>query len=230
MTKLDVVCDAISRRIETGELREGDRLPSEAQLAAGFRVSVGTVQKALARLSSGGLIRREHGRGTFVHRSRVTSDVNYLRFVDARGRELPNYVQVLSVRALDRAGPWSEFLGPTDGYVRIERSMDVGGAFDLYAEFWLRRGDFERVAATARQDLATNLRVLVTRELALPTLRVDQRIRFELLPRRAAVLLGLDPARAGFVMQMRGYGVNEHPVFYQRICAGPFAQDLTIVR
>lgn len=230
MTKLDTVCDAISRRIETGELREGDRLPSESQLAAGFQVSVGTVQKALARLSSGGLIRREHGRGTFVTGARVTSDVNYLRFVDAQGRELPNYVQVLSVRTLDRTGPWSEFLGPADGYVRIERGMDVGGEFDLYAEFWLRRTDFERVAATARQDLATNLRVLVTRELALPTLRVDQRIRFELLPRRVAVLLGLDPSRPGFVMQMRGYGVGDHPVFYQRICAGPFTQDLTIMR
>src|SRR2546423_1841074 len=71
MTKLARVCDSIVGRIESGALREGDRLPSEEQLATDFRVSVGTVQKALTRLVHSGLISRQHGRGTFVSGSRV---------------------------------------------------------------------------------------------------------------------------------------------------------------
>jgi DNA-binding GntR family transcriptional regulator len=66
MTKLARVSDSSVGRIESGALRQGDRLPSEERLAAGFRVSVGTVQKALSRLAHSGLISREHGRGTFV--------------------------------------------------------------------------------------------------------------------------------------------------------------------
>jgi GntR family transcriptional regulator len=71
MTKLSMVSEAIIRHIESGSLREGDRLPSEGDLAASHGVSVGTVQKALVQLVHSGLITREQGRGTFVSGSRV---------------------------------------------------------------------------------------------------------------------------------------------------------------
>ena len=64
MTKLDMISDAILSDIERGVLREGDRLPSEERLAEHHGVSVGTVQKALARLANSGIVSRQHGRGT----------------------------------------------------------------------------------------------------------------------------------------------------------------------
>ena len=51
MTKLSEVADTILADVEAGVLREGDRLPSEEKLAAKYRVSVGTIQKALSRLA-----------------------------------------------------------------------------------------------------------------------------------------------------------------------------------
>ncbi len=234
MTKLARVCDSIVGRIESGALRDGDRLPSEEQLAAGFRVSVGTVQKALSRLAHSGLISREHGRGTFVSGSRVgPGDVNYLRFRDADGRDLPHYINVRSVRRLKRKGPWSEFLG-TGANIRIERMISVGGKVDLYSEFWLRDAEFVRLKSglngSHRRYLEKNLRVLLGQELALPTLRVDQVIRFERLPKPVASDLGLGPEQPGFVMEMRGYTLRDRPLFYQRVCAAPFSANLVIVR
>ncbi|UUZ74993.1 winged helix-turn-helix domain-containing protein [Polaromonas sp. P1(28)-13] len=92
-TKLSRVSDEIMRSIESGLLHEGDRLPSEEELAALHEVSVGTVQKALGRLANTGVIRREHGRGTFVSGHKVAPvDVRYLRFIDEQGRELTSYV------------------------------------------------------------------------------------------------------------------------------------------
>jgi DNA-binding FadR family transcriptional regulator len=44
MTKLSMVSEAIIRHIESGSLREGDRLPSEGELAISHGVSVGTVR------------------------------------------------------------------------------------------------------------------------------------------------------------------------------------------
>src|SRR5258706_5223754 len=111
VTKLERVTEAIMRQIESGALREGDRLPSEEELAATHDVSVGTMQKALAKLAHSGLISRQHGRGTFVSGHSVApADVRYLRFRDAAGNELPSYVHVNKVRQLKRAGPWSDFL------------------------------------------------------------------------------------------------------------------------
>ena len=52
MTKLERIQESITRRILSGALNEGDRLPSEEELATSYRVSVGTVQKALGRLAA----------------------------------------------------------------------------------------------------------------------------------------------------------------------------------
>lgn len=231
MTKFARVCDSIVGRIECGSLREGDRLPSEERLAAGFRVSVGTVQKALTRLAHSGLISRQHGRGTFVSGACVgPADVNYLRFRDAAGRDLPQYISVKAVRRLKRKGVWSEFLGPEGGYIRIERIISVGGRTDLYSEFWLREAEFVRLNGVDRRFLEKNLRVLLGQQLSLPTLRVDQWIRFERLPEPIARELGLEAERPGFVMEIRGYTLRDQPLFYQRVCAAPFAENLVIVR
>lgn len=231
LTKVARVCDLIVGRIESGALRAGDRLPSEERLARSMRVSVGTLQKALTRLAHSGLISREHGRGTFVSGSAVgPSDVNYLRFRDAQGRDLPHYITVKSVRRLRRKGPWSTFLGSDGVLIRIERALRVAGRLNLFSEFWLREEAFLRLGQIDRRSLERNLRVLLGQKLSLPTLRVDQWIRFERLPAVVARAVGLRPDRAGFVMEMRGYTLRDQPLFYQRVCAGPFSESLVIVR
>lgn len=228
MTKSERVLHSISRRIESGSLREGDRLPSEERLAAQFQVSVGTVQKALDRLESARLVSREHGRGTFV--SAPTADVSYLRFRDASGQDLPNFIHVRSMRRMKRAGPWSQFLGQSPAYVRIERRISVGGRFELASEFWLREAEFDRLAAADRGALERNIRVQLGQKLALPTQRVDQSIRFERLPAAIAAELGIKADASGLVMEVRGYTLRERPLFYHRVFSGPFSEDLVIVR
>ncbi|MBK3842336.1 GntR family transcriptional regulator [Paraburkholderia aspalathi] len=230
MTKLSMVSEAIIRHIESGSLREGDRLPSEGELAVNHGVSVGTVQKALVQLVHSGLITREQGRGTFVSGTRVApADVRYLRFRDADGNELPSYVHARSVKRLKRKGPWSEFLGG-DGFVRIERVISVGGRFDLYSEFWLREEDFAELGGVDRAALEKNLRELVAQRLSLPTLRVDQWIQFGKLPAAAVNELSIDPNEPGFIMELRGYTLRNRPLYYQSIYSGPFSERLVITR
>lgn len=60
------LADAIGRLIETGELRPGDRLPSERALAAAVAVSRGTVVAAYALLAERELVDRRQGSGTRV--------------------------------------------------------------------------------------------------------------------------------------------------------------------
>jgi DNA-binding GntR family transcriptional regulator len=228
-SKASRVSDAIVQAIESGALREGDRLPSEAELAAQHGVSVGTMQKVLGRLSNEGLIRREHGRGTFVSGHQVApADVRYLRFMDEQGRELTSYVHAHGARTLKRKGPWSEFLGG-DAFVRVERTINVGGRLDLYSEFWMREEDFRRMGV-AGEELERNLRELIVQRLALPTLRVDQWIRFAPLPEAAARALRLDPEQPGFVMELRGYTLRDRPLYYQSVYSGPFPERLVVIR
>lgn len=229
-TKLARVTESIVRKIESGALREGDRLPSEEELAASHGVSVGTIQKALAGLAHSGLVSRQHGRGTFVAGHSVApADVRYLRFRDAAGNDLSSYIHVRAVRRVKRAGPWSEFLGG-DRFVRIDRSINIGGRFDLDSEFWLREDDFARLGGVNRRALENNLRELLGQQLALPTLRVDQWIRFEPMSAPVARQLELAAGDPGFVMELRAYTLRDRPLSYQCVYAGPFADRLVVVR
>lgn len=219
------------QQVEAGLLREGDRLPSEEQLAEDFGVSVGTVQKSLGRLAQSGLISREHGRGTFVSGSRVDpGGVDYLRFRNTAGQELPHFIHVKSVKRMTRKGPWTELLGDDVACVRIERNVSVAGQLDLYSEFWLRETDFARLDGVDNRFLAKNLRLLLGQKLSLPTLKMDQWIRFERIPETIARELGIAADAPAFVMEMRGYTVRDQPLFYHRVCAGPFSESLVIVR
>lgn len=231
MTKVDRVCESIVGGIESGSLRSGDRLPSEERLASDFGVSVGTVQKALAQLATGGIVSREQGRGTFVSGSRIgPADVNYLRFRDASGTALAPFVQLRAVRREKRRGPWTTFLGSDVDCIRITRTISIAGRFDLHGEFWLRDPDFARLEGVDARSLETNLRVLLGQRLALPTLGVDQSIRFERLPARIAARIGHDPQVPGFVMEIQGRTLRDRPLFFQRICAPPFSESLMILR
>ncbi len=67
----------IEELIRQGELREGQALPSERELAKRLGVSRLTVRRALDELVSGGMLVRRHGSGTFVA-SRVQRPLSVL--------------------------------------------------------------------------------------------------------------------------------------------------------
>lgn len=60
------VHDLLVSRIVAGEWKPGDALPPEPSLARSFKVSQGTVRKALAALEQRNLVVRRQGKGTYV--------------------------------------------------------------------------------------------------------------------------------------------------------------------
>ena len=56
----------ITRGLQSGEWRPAEAIPSEADLAVRFKVSQGTVRKAIDALADENLLVRRQGKGTFV--------------------------------------------------------------------------------------------------------------------------------------------------------------------
>jgi len=66
----------IQRRVATGELPVGARIPPARQLARDYSLSYATCHKALAELETDGLLVRQQGRGSFVADASATGTVS----------------------------------------------------------------------------------------------------------------------------------------------------------
>jgi DNA-binding GntR family transcriptional regulator len=71
------IASGLRRRVVTGDLAPGDRLPSEPDLARTLGVSRSSLRAAIALLEEDGLVQRLHGSGTFVtHRPLMRNDLS----------------------------------------------------------------------------------------------------------------------------------------------------------
>ncbi|WP_332758088.1 GntR family transcriptional regulator [Streptomyces sp. MT206] len=60
------IAEDLRNQISKGHLKAGERLPSEARLAAHYGVSTPTLRNALALLQAEGVVEKIHGSGNFV--------------------------------------------------------------------------------------------------------------------------------------------------------------------
>lgn len=72
------IYESLHNDIKSGHYQEGDKLPSERKLCETFNVSRITVREALYRLEKDHLIKREHGKGSFVLGSQYTQFLDKL--------------------------------------------------------------------------------------------------------------------------------------------------------
>ncbi len=111
--------------IEGGQLSEGDRLPSERQLAEQFSVSRQTVRRALAELAEARLIESRPGLGTYVATRPIGEAPHMLMSFTELGSErgLRAGSVVLDQRLEQASVEDSELLGIAPGapVFRIER-------------------------------------------------------------------------------------------------------------
>lgn len=89
------LADGIARLVREGELRGGDRLPSERTLAATVSVSRGTVVSAYARLYDDGILDRRQGSGTRVAGTPPTAARQTAGRAEALYATLPSSIDLL---------------------------------------------------------------------------------------------------------------------------------------
>ena len=115
------IAHTLAAEIGPGGLPPGARLPTEAQLAARFEVNRHTVRRALEQMARGGLVRVEHGRGSFVADDvidyPVLSRTRFSEWIRRQNREPGG--QVLHVREKRASAAVAAGLGVERGAVIV---------------------------------------------------------------------------------------------------------------
>lgn len=83
------VVDHVRGLIDSGELRPGDRLPPERELARSLRISRSSLRSGIGFLSAMGVLKSRHGAGTFISTGPAALDSNSLSVLGSLHRFLP---------------------------------------------------------------------------------------------------------------------------------------------
>ncbi|MGB5108498.1 MAG: GntR family transcriptional regulator [Formosimonas sp.] len=134
--------------LEQGEWNAGEIIPSEVDLAARYKVSQGTVRKAVDELAAENLLVRRQGRGTFVA-THQESRVNF-RFLSMKadsGADVKTSSQVLNVEHLTPPDDVRAHLGlgKKEAAVRITRLLSLNHEPEIFEHVWLPVSVFKDV-------------------------------------------------------------------------------------
>lgn len=127
-----VVRDELARRLVSGAIAPGDRLPPEPDLAAELGVSRPTLREALSSLEEDGLVTRRRGAGTYatlLPRLRNNLDINSGVTAMIHAADMEPGISRSEVRA-ERADPDEAAaldLEPGDPVVVVERVRTADG-------------------------------------------------------------------------------------------------------
>jgi GntR family transcriptional regulator len=222
---------AILSEIEAGRWPPGSKLPSDTSFAQALPLSLGTIQKALQRLASDGIIARHYRRGTFVRGLAVdAAEIRNLRFLAEDGASLlPVYVRVLDVGLVDKQGAWSKAFGPEKQFVRIRRTCSVNLEFRVFLETFLPARRFRALLKipTAQLD-GTPLTHFLGTKFSAPTIRSVQHIRVGTLDSPICEMLSVPANTVGLQWEMYSYSHRDEPIIYQRAQAPPTNSRLEI--
>ena len=120
--------NSIRKRIEADELRPGDAVASERELAKAHKVSLMTARHALAGLEREGIVERRRGAGTFVASPKIHFNklMSYTEHMASRG--LAPSSRVLLAKVIEDEQEVAARLGlpATSRMVKIERLRLTG--------------------------------------------------------------------------------------------------------
>jgi GntR family transcriptional regulator len=143
----------ILQSLQSGEWKPGEGIPSEMELAARYRVSQGTVRKAIDELAGNHLLIRRQGKGTFVA-THAEQQVQY-RFLKLmpdlgnRKSEGPAQRAIIDCKRLRANAEIGRALAlrTGDAVLQVRRVLSFAGIPTILEDLWLPGAPFKGLTA-----------------------------------------------------------------------------------
>ena len=212
----------ILQSLHAGEWKPGEPIPSEIDLAARFRVSQGTVRKAIDELSAENLVVRRQGKGTFVA-THAEQHVQY-RFlklvpdsgdVDSEGPAEREIVDCKRQRAsADVARALALRTG--DAVLQVRRVLAYRGTPTILEELWLPGTPFRGLTAERLTAWHGPMYALFETEFGVRMVRAEEKIRAVLPDPAQAALLQVVTSTPLLSVERVAYTYHDTPMELRR--------------
>jgi len=212
----------ILQSLQQGEWKPGEVIPSEFDLAARYKVSQGTVRKAVDELAAENLLVRRQGRGTFVAtHSEQQVQYRFLRLqpdsgtVDSEG---PAQRDVVECRRQRASAEVARALGLRSGdpVLQARRLLRFAGVPTILEDLWLPGGPFKGLTADRLSQHHGPMYALFEAEFGVRMVRADEKIRAVLPDAEQARLLDMDTATPLLSVERVAYTYNDVPMELRR--------------
>ena len=216
----------ILQSLEAGEWKPGESIPSEMDLAARYRVSQGTVRKAIDELAADNLLVRRQGKGTFVA-THAEQHVRYrfLKLMPDQGSidtEGPAQRHIIDCKRLRANADVARLLGLRTGdavlQVRRVLSFAANGVFvpTILEDLWLPGVPFKGLTAERLSDDRGPMYAMFEAEFGIRMVRAEEKIRAVMPDAEQAALLKLAPATPLLSVERIAYTYNDVPMELRR--------------
>jgi GntR family transcriptional regulator len=130
------ITEQISREISAGLLIDGERLPTERDMAKRYGVAVRTLRKSLAQLTQMGLLIRRQGSGNYIRKNENHDSIySFFRLELPSGGGLPS-AQIISMDTIAKPADLPAF-GEADFGHRFRRLRFLDDVPAALEEIWL---------------------------------------------------------------------------------------------
>lgn len=209
----------ITQGLESGEWKPGELIPSEVELAVRYKVSQGTVRKAIDELAADNLLVRKQGKGTFVathNEDRV--QFRFLRLLPEDGDLHPHVSRLLECRRLRAPAEIARQLDlkPADPVVCIKRLLQFDDVTTVFDEIWLPGMVFRGLTAERLADYKGPLYAMFETEFGTRMIRASEKIRAVGADSVVAELLGVAMGSPLLSVERVSYTYGDRPVEVRR--------------
>ncbi len=209
----------ITRELQSGLWKPGEAIPSEQDLAVRFKVSQGTVRKAIDELAADNLLVRRQGKGTFVA-THAEQQIQYrfLRLMPDDGGSRDMARRLLDCRRTRAPADVARMLGGKSGdaVVQLRRLLLAQDKPVVLDEIWLPGALFKGLTAERLADYKGPMYGMFEADFGVRMIRAEEKIRAVAADVGTAELLGLAAGSPLLSVERLSFTYGDQPVELRR--------------
>jgi len=209
----------ILQRLECGDWKPGEMIPSENDLALRFRVSQGTVRKAIDELAGDNLLIRRQGKGTFVatHAERHVQ-YRFLKLRSDSGEAQPSERRVLDCRRVRASADVARALQLRSGeaVMQARRVLLFAGIPRVLEDIWLPGQTFKGLTAERMGSYQGPTYAMFELEFGVRMVRADEKLRATAATADHALLLDVAQTSPLLCVERLSFTYNDAPMELRR--------------